>query len=144
MALGSICIGWRFANHIVYLFPLHQKGKIIPRYALKCSCIAYYAIARISTTQFINRKISKRKQDTPKDSGKAKKTDEAQPDQEDEGEGEEEFEINENEARESPRPPSKASKTDLDEPIASSSVDEEDAEDNEVSEYKLVSRFELT
>lgn len=29
MALGDICIGWRFANHIIYLFPLHQQGKLI-------------------------------------------------------------------------------------------------------------------
>lgn len=71
-------------------------------------------------------------QDQPQDSGRAKKTDEAQEDHEDDAE--EEIEFNENEDRESPRPSSKASKADLDEPITSSSVDEEEAEDNEVSE----------
>lgn len=71
-------------------------------------------------------------QDNPQDSGRAKKTDEVQQDHEDDGE--EEIELNENEARESPRPGSKASKADLDEPITSSSVDEEEVEDNEVSD----------
>lgn len=79
-------------------------------------------------------------QDQPQDSARAKKTDEDQQDHEDDAE--EEIEFNENEARESPRPGSKASKADLDEPITSSSVDEEEAEDNEVSENALRSSFE--
>lgn len=69
-------------------------------------------------------------QDKPQDAGHAKKTDEIQEDHEDDGD--EEHEIIENEATDSPRP---ASKADLDEPIASPSVDEvENVEENEVSE----------
>lgn len=100
-------------------------------YAFKCIFARKWFLKNIAINIIIRKIVIN--QDKPQDSGRAKKTDEAQQDQEDDGE--EEIEFNENEARESPRPGSKASKADLDEPITSSSVDEEETEDNEVSAF---------
>lgn len=62
----------------------------------------------------------------------AKKTDQVQADDD------EDVDINQ-----SPRPASKASKTDLDEPLASSSVDEEEIEDNDEVSLEYLRPFDF-